>query len=233
LIAMGAEKIIEFDHVGVGYKVKEGPFSKEMYWALKDVSFDLRRGEVLGVIGRNGAGKSTLLKLLADIIEPDRGAIRKQPNLDVMLLSIQVGVMPHLSGRENAIVSGMLLGMRRREVERAMDDIIEYAGLQEHIDRPVYMYSTGMKARLGFAVAQQVQPEVLLIDEVLGVGDEEFRKKTLNTILKRINSKQTLVLVSHNPVAIEAYCSRVLWIEDGRTKKVGNTKEILAEYMQS
>jgi lipopolysaccharide transport system ATP-binding protein len=229
---MDTEKIIEFDHVGVGYKIQEGLFSKETYWALKDISFDLRRGEVLGVIGRNGAGKSTLLKLLAGIIEPDRGVIRKQPSLDVLLLSIQVGVMPHLSGRENAIVSGMLLGMRRREVERAMGDIIEYAGLQEHIDRPVYMYSTGMKARLGFAVAQQVQPEVLLIDEVLGVGDEEFRKKTLNTMLNRINSKQTLVLVSHNPAAIETYCSRVLWVEDGCTKKIGDTKEILTEYMK-
>lgn len=230
---MDKENIIEFNHVGVEYKVKNNPFSRESYWALKDVSFDLHRGEVLGVIGGNGAGKSTLLKLLAGIIEPDRGEIRKQEALDVLLLSIQVGVMPHLSGRENAIVSGLLLGMRRRDIENAMGDIIEFAGLQDHIDRPVYMYSTGMKARLGFAVAQQVNPAVLLIDEVLGVGDEEFRKKTLNATLKRIDSNQTLVLVSHNAAAIEAYCSRVLWIEDGCTKKIGDTKKVLAEYIKN
>lgn len=230
---MSAEKLIEFDSVAVGYKVKNSPFNRDVYWALKDVSFDLRRGEALGVVGKNGAGKSTLMKLLAGIIDPNRGSIRKAQKLDVLLLSIQVGFMPHLSGRENAIVSGLLLGMRRRDVERAMEQIIEFSGLQEHIDRPVYMYSTGMKARLGFAVAQQVNPDVLLIDEVMGVGDEDFRKKSLNAMLQRIQSNQTIVLVSHNPAAIEAYCTRVLWIEDGRTRKVGETGEVLAEYLAS
>lgn len=230
---MSAEKIIEFDSVAVGYKVKNSPFNRDVYWALEDVSFDLRRGEMLGVVGRNGAGKSTLMKLLAGIIDPNRGAIRKTQHLDVLLLSIQVGFMPHLSGRENAIVSGLLLGMRRREVERVMDEIIEFAGLQEHIDRPVYMYSTGMKARLGFAVAQQVNPDVLLIDEVIGVGDEDFKRKSLNAMLKRIDSDQTIVLVSHNSAAIEAYCDRVLWIENGKTRKIGETGEVLAEYLAS
>jgi lipopolysaccharide transport system ATP-binding protein len=134
---MKSETIIEFDGVAVGYKVKNSPFNRDVYWALKDVTFDLRRGEVLGVVGRNGAGKSTLMKLLAGIIEPNHGRIEKARQLDVLLLSIQVGFMPHLSGRENAIVSGLLLGMRRRQVERAMDEIIEFSGLQQHIDRPV------------------------------------------------------------------------------------------------
>lgn len=228
---MSNEKIIELDGVAVGYKVKNSPFNRDTYWALKDVSFDLMRGEVLGVVGRNGAGKSTLMKLLAGIIEPNRGRIQKLQRLDVLLLSIQVGFMPHLSGRENVIVSGLLLGMRRREVERAMDEIIEFSGLEQHIDRPVYMYSTGMKARLGFAVAQQVKPDVLLIDEVIGVGDEDFRKKSLKAVLNRVDSKQTIVLVSHNPVVIENYCDRVVWIEDGITRRVGTTEEILAEYL--
>jgi lipopolysaccharide transport system ATP-binding protein len=228
---MSNDKIIEFDGVAVGYKVKNSPFNRDTYWALKDVSFDLLRGEVLGVVGRNGAGKSTLMKLLAGIIEPNRGRIEKARQLDVLLLSIQVGFMPHLSGRENAIVSGMLLGMRRREVERSMDEIIEFSGLQEHIDRPVYMYSTGMKARLGFAVAQRVSPDVLLIDEVLGVGDEDFRKKSLNAVLNRADPNQTIVLVSHNIPALEAYCDRVLWIEDGATRKIGDTAGILSEYV--
>jgi lipopolysaccharide transport system ATP-binding protein len=228
---MSNEKVIELDGVAVGYKVKNSPFNRDTYWALKDVSFDLIRGEVLGVVGRNGAGKSTLMKLLAGIIEPNRGQIRKVQRLDVLLLSIQVGFMPHLSGRENIIVSGLLLGMRRREVERAMDEIIEFSGLEQHIDRPVYMYSTGMKARLGFAVAQQVKPDVLLIDEVIGVGDEDFRKKSLQAVLNRVDSQQTIVLVSHNPVVIESYCDRVVWIEDGITRRVGATEEILAEYL--
>jgi lipopolysaccharide transport system ATP-binding protein len=228
---MSTEKIIEFDNVAVRYKVKNSPFNREVYWALKDISFDLRRGETLGVVGKNGAGKSTLMKLLAGIIDPNRGRIRKARELDVLLLSIQVGFMPHLSGRENAIVSGLLLGMRRRDVERAMAQIIEFSGLEQHIDRPVYMYSTGMKARLGFAVAQQVSPDVLLIDEVIGVGDEDFRKKSLAAVLNRVESGQTTVLVSHNPSAIKAYCDRVLWIENGATLKIGETQEILAEYI--
>jgi lipopolysaccharide transport system ATP-binding protein len=171
------------------------------------------------------------MKLLAGIIDPNRGRIRKARELDVLLLSIQVGFMPHLSGRENAIVSGLLLGMRRRDVERAMEQIIEFSGLDQHIDRPVYMYSTGMRARLGFAVAQQVNPDVLLIDEVIGVGDEDFRKKSLAAVLNRVDSGQTTVLVSHNPSAIKAYCDRVLWIENGVTLKIGETQEILAEYI--
>jgi lipopolysaccharide transport system ATP-binding protein len=228
---MSTEKIIEFDNVAVRYKVKNSPFNRDVYWALKDISFDLRRGETLGVVGKNGAGKSTLMKLLAGIIDPNRGRIRKARELDVLLLSIQVGFMPHLSGRENAIVSGLLLGMRRRDVERAMEQIIEFSGLDQHIDRPVYMYSTGMRARLGFAVAQQVNPDVLLIDEVIGVGDEDFRKKSLAAVLNRVDSGQTTVLVSHNPSAIKAYCDRVLWIENGVTLKIGETQEILAEYI--
>lgn len=228
---MSKEKIIEFNNVAVGYKVKNSPFNRDTYWALKDVSFDLIRGEVLGVVGRNGAGKSTLMKLLAGIIQPNRGDIQKIQRLDVLLLSIQVGFMPHLSGRENVIVSGLLLGMRRRAVESAMDEIIEFSGLAEHIDRPVYMYSTGMKARLGFAVAQQVNPDVLLIDEVIGVGDEDFRKKSLNAIMKRVGSNQTIVMVSHNLPVMEAYCDRVLWIENGVTRKIGKTEEILTEYV--
>jgi lipopolysaccharide transport system ATP-binding protein len=228
---MSTEKIIEFDNVAVRYKVKNSPFNRDVYWALKDISFDLRRGETLGVVGKNGAGKSTLMKLLAGIIDPNRGRIRKARELDVLLLSIQVGFMPHLSGRENAIVSGLLLGMRRRDVERAMEQIIEFSGLDQHIDRPVYMYSTGMRARLGFAVAQQVNPDVLLIDEVIGVGDEDFRKKSLAAVLNRVDSGQTTVLVSHNPSAIKAYCDRVLWIENGATLKIGETQEILAEYI--
>lgn len=223
--------LVEFDCVGVGYHIRHGFRRNQRVWALEDVTFALRQGETLGVIGRNGAGKSTLLRLLGGIIEPDQGVIRKRRGLNVLLLSLQVGFMPHLSGRENAVISGMLLGMRRRSVERAMPDIIEFSGLREHIDRPVYTYSTGMKARLGFAVAQQTDPDVLLIDEALGVGDEEFRRKSLEAMLLKIQSSKTLVLVSHSAATIETYCDRVIWIEGGRIRAQGPAKKILEEYL--
>ena len=228
---MDAATLINFDRVGVGYRTKNNFWNHSRHWALHDISFTLRRGETLGVIGNNGAGKSTLLKLLGGIIEPNRGAIHRSAGLSVLLLSLQVGFMPHLSGRENANISGMLLGMRRRQVEQSMQDIIAFAGLEEHIDRPVYTYSTGMKARLGFAVAQQVDPDVLLIDEAIGVGDEEFRKKSLDAMLKKIRSRKSMVLVSHSAATIEAYCDRVVWIDRGRIQGVGEPKQILKQYL--
>lgn len=228
---MDAATLINFDRVGVGYRIKNNVWNRSRHWALHDVSFTLRRGETLGVIGNNGAGKSTLLKLLGGIIEPNRGTIHKSAGLSVLLLSLQVGFMPHLSGRENAIISGMLLGMRRRQVENAMAEIVEFAGLEDHIDRPVFTYSTGMKARLGFAVAQQIDPDVLLIDEAIGVGDEAFRKKSLDAMLKKVRSSKTMVMVSHNATTIETYCDRVVWIDGGRVRAMGEPQPVLKEYL--
>lgn len=149
------------------------------FWALKDISFDIFHGETLGVIGRNGVGKSTLLCLIAGIIDPDMGTVFRAENCHASLLSLQVGFVPQLTGRENAVLSGILLGMHRETIESRMEEIIAFSELDEFIDQPIYTYSTGMRARLGFSVAFQTDPDILLVDEVLGVGDADFREKIL------------------------------------------------------
>ena len=178
---MGSERIIQLQGVGVSYESGLRFWRPRNRWALKDISLEVRRGESIGIIGANGAGKSTLVKVLAGIINPDAGQVIRHTR-STMLLSLRVGMMMHLSGRENAIMSGMMLGMRRREMIAAMDEIIGYAELAEFIDEPIRTYSAGMRARLGFAVACQAKPEVLLLDEVLGVGDAVFRKKSMETM---------------------------------------------------
>lgn len=202
------------------------------FWALEDVSLDVNRGETLGVIGRNGAGKSTLLRLLAGIIRPDRGTVENL-GYQATLLSLQVGFVDYLSGRKNVILSGMLLGMHRREIEQKMNSIIEYAELGDFIDQPIQTYSSGMRARLGFSTAVHVEPEILLIDEVLGVGDEEFKEKSTRTMRERIKSDSTVILVSHSLGLIRSVCERVVWIEKGRSRLEGSPDHVAAEYQQA
>ena len=171
------EVLLSLKNIGVTYPVKSGFFKWSKYSPLTDISFDLHRGETIGVIGRNGAGKSSLLRIIAGIIEPDKGVICRN-NARVTLLSLGAGFIQHLSGRENAILSGMLLGLKKSEIVLKLDEIISFSGLERSIDQPLHTYSSGMRARLGFSVSIQVNPDVLLIDEVLGVGDEEFRVKS-------------------------------------------------------
>lgn len=215
--------------VGVNYRNSLNIWSRKDIWALKQVTFEVRAGETLGIIGKNGAGKSTLLKLLAGIIEPDVGLITRNVR-SVMLLSLQVGFLPQLSGRENAILSGILLGMRKLQVTNSMEEIIEFSGLQEYIDYPVRTYSSGMKARLGFAVACQADPDVLLVDEVLGVGDASFNEKSKKLMVDKINSDKTVVIVSHNESTIEQYCDRVVLIDKGESILEGSPAEVFAAY---
>jgi lipopolysaccharide transport system ATP-binding protein len=200
------------------------------YWALKDVSFDLYHGETLAVIGRNGAGKSTLLRVLAGIISPDRGQVQGN-GCSISLLSLRVGFIPHLTGRENAVLSGMLMGLRRREVEKRMDAIVEFSELGSFIDQPVRTYSAGMNARLGFSVAFQSDSDILLIDEVLGVGDVEFRKKSTAALREKIKSDKTVVLVSHTPQTVKELCDRAVWIDGGVTRVEGSRDEVLQQYL--
>lgn len=224
--------LIELQEVAVAYWRRAGLFAHVPFWALESISFEVCRGETLGVIGRNGAGKSTLLRLLAGIIEPDRGKV-KHLEARASLLSLQLGFVPYLSGRENAILSGLLLGMRRAEITARLPSVFEYAELEEVANEPVAHYSSGMKARLGFAVALEANPEVLLIDEVLGVGDEEFRRKSSQTLRDRMRSRQTVVLVSHSGPLVRELCDRAVWIEHGRVRDVGETGRVLAAYHQS
>lgn len=172
-----SEVLIELDHVGLKYNLKRPIEGKREHWALKDVSFRLHKGQTLGVIGSNGSGKSTLMRLLAGIIEQDRGTVYRKHGMRISLLSLGLGFEGVLTGRENAILSGMLFGLHRRTIEKRMDRIIEFSELGSFIDQPFYTYSSGMGARLAFATAMEVNPDILLLDEVMGVGDIRFAEK--------------------------------------------------------
>jgi lipopolysaccharide transport system ATP-binding protein len=227
-------KILTLQHVGLHYSKRKSFLKNSKYWALKDVTFDLYLGETLGIIGRNGVGKSTLLRVLAGIISPDMGQVLiHKPGLRISLISLQAGFVPFLSGRENAILSGMLLGATKREILARMDDIMAFSELNGFWDQPVNTYSTGMRARLGFSVAYYVNPDVILLDEVLGVGDEAFRQKSTAAMKKRIKSDKTVVLVSHSVPLVKEVCDRLVWIENGRTRAEGYVSEILDAYLKS
>jgi lipopolysaccharide transport system ATP-binding protein len=221
--------VLSLRNVGAAYWLRKGLFRRQRYWALKDVSFDLYHGESLGVIGRNGCGKSTLLKILAGITRPDKGSISGQ-DVRATLLALQLGFLSYLTGRENAMLSGMMLGLTRQQIAGRMEAIAEFAELGDFFDEPIAEYSAGMKARLGFAVAFQLDPDILLIDEVLGVGDAEFRKKSTAVMEEKIRSDKTVVLVSHSPETIVELCDRAVWIEDGCTQAVGPAQEIVDRY---
>jgi len=220
--------VIAMENVGIAFNAQVR-IGAPRFWALEDVSLTLNRGERLGVIGRNGAGKSTLLRTLAGIIEPDRGRITRAP-VTCQLLSLAVGFMLHLSGRDNAVLSGLLLGLRRREIEKRLPAIHEFSELGDFFEQPISTYSTGMLARLGFSVAMQVEPEVLLIDEVLSVGDADFAKKSGAALRARIHGGTTVVFVSHSDAQIREVCDRALWIEHGRSVMQGDVDDVLRAY---
>ena len=222
---------ISVENVGVAYQRRAGFFRKENFWALKDVSFDVYHGETLGVIGRNGVGKSTLLRLLAGLISPDRGHVVNH-GVTATLLSLQVGFVQYLTGRENAILSGMMLGLSKQAVLAQMDHIRSYANIGEFFDQPMHGYSSGMRARLGFSVAIHADPDVVLLDEVLGVGDALFREKSLNTIKDLVHSDNSVVLVSHQPAMHREMCDRLVWIEAGVVQGAGDVGTVLDDYLQ-
>ena len=229
---MSSEEILlSLQDVSVSFSIRSGFLKWVRSFPLREISFDLRRGETVGVIGRNGAGKSTLLRLIAGIIEPDKGQVVNH-GARVSLLSLGLGFVPHLSGRENAMLNGILLGLRLREITARMDAVIDFSGLGEQIDRPLHTYSSGMRARLGFAVAIQTDPDILLIDEILGVGDEEFRIKSNAEIRRLLRSEKTVVLVSHQLPAVKELCDRVVWIEDGGIKDSGDTQSVVGRYVE-
>lgn len=221
--------LLSLRNVGAYYWRRKNYFRRERLWALKNISFDLHQGESLGIIGRNGAGKSTLLQLLAGIIKPDQGTLINH-GAQAALLSLQIGFAPHLTGRENAILSGMMLGIQKAEIEAKIDKIIQFSGLGDFFDDPINFYSTGMKARLGFSVAFQLDPDILLIDEILGVGDAEFREKSSTQMREKIRSNKTIILVSHSARTVEQLCDRAVWIENGTTMEEGDTATVLQSY---
>jgi lipopolysaccharide transport system ATP-binding protein len=200
------------------------------FWALKDVSFEVKRGEVIGVIGRNGAGKSTLLKILSQITEPTEGGADIHGRVG-SLLEVGTGFHPELTGRENVYLNGAILGMGRAEIARNFKEIVAFAEVEKFIDTPVKHYSSGMYTRLAFAVAAHLEPEILIVDEVLAVGDVEFQKKCLGKMGDVARGGRTVLFVSHNMDSIQRLCSRVVWLADGRLKEDGVASIVVERYL--
>lgn len=207
------------------------PMQRETLWALRDVSLDIHRGEVVGLIGRNGAGKSTLLKLLSRITEPTAGQIGIWGRVG-SLLEVGTGFHPQLTGRENIYLNGSILGMRRTEINTHFDAIVAFSGVEKFLDTPVKRYSSGMHVRLAFAVAVHLQPEILIVDEVLAVGDGDFQRRCMAKMDEVARSGRTILLVSHNMGSIQSLCSRAIYLEEGRILHDGEPDEVVAKYLE-
>ena len=227
-----SEPIVKLENVGVCFSQRQGLFKRSTFWALENISLNLYHGETLGVVGGNGAGKTTLLKILSGILEPSVGCYTN-PGFRASMLTLQLGFVHNLTGRDNAVLSGMLLGQTRQQMMAKMDAIVEFSELADFIDQPVRTYSTGMRARLGFSVAIEASPDILLIDEILGVGDTSFRAKSTAAMKTLIVSDRTVVLVSHNHAIMRELCDRVVWIENRSTCMEGPVDEVLTAYVKS
>lgn len=201
----------------------------DRFLAIDRISFSVAKGESFGVLGRNGAGKSTLLALIAGVLRPTSGVISVRGRVSP-LLELGVGFTHELTGRENIIINGVLLGLRKREIEAKIEEIIQFSGLSDFIDQPLKTFSSGMQSRLGFAIAVHVKPDILLVDEVLSVGDAEFQQKCLRRIDDLRNSGATVVFVSHNLQTVETICDRAMWIDKGRGVSLGSPKEVIEQY---
>jgi len=211
-------------------RIRERQAEREEFWALKDVSFEIKQGEVVGLIGRNGAGKSTLLKLLSRITEPTRGRIRLKGRV-ASLLEVGTGFHPELTGRENIFLNGAILGMGKMEIRRKFDEIVAFSEVEKFLDMPVKRYSSGMYVRLAFAVAAHLEPEILLVDEVLAVGDAAFQKKCLGKMGEVARGGRTVLFVSHNMDAVRTLCQRGILFEDGKIKADGSAEGVVEDYL--
>jgi lipopolysaccharide transport system ATP-binding protein len=207
--------------------------SQQFIWALKDVDFKVRQGETLGIIGKNGSGKSTLLKIISRIVQPTRGAVRGKGKVS-SILEVGTGFHHELTGRENIYISGYILGMNKDEVRRKFDEIVAFSGIEKFIDTPVKRYSSGMYVRLAFSVAAHLEPDILIVDEVLAVGDAEFQKKCMGK-MRSVSSTdgRTILFVSHNMQAINNLCSRALWLNNGHIEQTGKPQNVISSYIGS
>lgn len=201
-------------------------------WSLKDINFEVKQGEVLGIIGKNGAGKSTLLKILSQVTTPTTGNVKVKGRI-AALLEVGTGFHPDLSGRENIFLNGAILGMSKHEIRTKLDEIVDFSGVAKYLDTPVKRYSSGMMVRLGFAVAAHLEPEILIVDEVLAVGDSEFQEKCLGKMRLVSGEGRTVLFVSHNMAAIKALCKRIIVLKHGKTHYDGDVKEGISTYLSS
>ncbi len=209
--------------------VKFGKIQEDFFVALNGINLKINEGEILGIIGRNGSGKSTLLRTISGIYRPDKGCIRSKGQI-TLLAGLGIGFNVNLSGRENVYLYGSILGNSNKVMTELMDSIINFSGLNGFIDQPLRTYSAGMRARLGFSIASAVKPDILLIDEVLSVGDQEFRKKSMDRILEIVKGSKTVVIVSHNFTIMEQLCTRLVMIDQGKIISNGNPADVIAEY---
>lgn len=234
---------LDVSHVSIDYKnlihmslhqslLNKGVKKADIIRAVDDVSFSVEQGEILGIVGRNGSGKTTLLRTIAGIFRPDEGEIDTKGNR-VSLMAIGIGFNGNNTGRENILKSGMLLGCRLDYVKAHMDEIIEFSELGDFIERPVRTYSSGMYSKLSFAVTAILDTDIMLVDEVLSVGDEHFRKKSYRKMEELMMSNRTVLIVSHATETLKKFCDRVLWINDGKFMRLGKTEDVLAEYDES
>lgn len=236
--------MIKVDNVTLDYKVQhqktsglkeyvinyfKGKITYDAFRALEDVSFEIKQGEVVGVIGRNGAGKSTLLKVIAGVLKPTAGTVEIKGALSPML-ELGTGFDYDLTGRENIFLNGAILGYSKEFLESKYQEIIDFSELEEFIDQPLRTYSSGMAMRLGFSVSVMVNPEILIVDEVLGVGDAHFMEKSQSKMRELISGGTTVLMVSHNLPSIEKFCSRVIWLDQGNLIMDGNANEVCREY---
>ncbi len=239
-----AQTVISLEKVSVQYRVPreritsfkeyairllQQKISHDEFFALRDVSFDIQHGEVFGIIGRNGAGKSTLLKVISRVLRPTRGRIWMQGRV-APLLELGAGFHPELTGRENVYLNGALLGYSRAEMKSRFDEIVEFAELWDFIDAPLRTYSSGMGVRLGFAVATSAKPDILIVDEVLSVGDERFQQKCATRMDNFKNEGVTILIVSHSGSLIGSMCDRALWLDRGKVKAIGPSGEVVEKY---
>lgn len=229
--SIGAKKDGSLRGTLAGLSDFKGLKSDQEYWALKDLSFEIKEGEVIGIIGKNGAGKSTLLKIISQITRPTSGRIEINGRV-ASLLEVGTGFHPELTGRENIFLNGTILGMTRKEVKERFDEIVAFSGVDKFIDTPVKHYSSGMYVRLAFAVAAHLTPEILIIDEVLAVGDAEFQKKCLGKMKEIAGRGRTVIFVSHNMEAIKSLCNRVIFLEHGNLHKDGAPSAVVDSYLQ-
>ncbi|MBN8575708.1 MAG: ABC transporter ATP-binding protein [Cytophagales bacterium] len=206
--------------------------SESIFWALHEISFSVQQGEVLGIIGHNGAGKSTLLKILSQITYPSSGEVVMRGRV-ASLLEVGTGFHPELTGRENVYMNGTILGMTRKEIDRKFDEIVDFSGVEKHLDTPVKFYSSGMKVRLGFAVAAHLEPEILIVDEVLAVGDIGFQRKCLGKMGEVASGGRTVLFVSHQMAAVQALCSRGLLLANGKVLCNGDVNTVVHSYLQA
>ncbi len=239
---MGESAAIRIQGLGKRYRLGEqGPLAgwlragragavAEEIWALRDVTFDVARGEAIGIVGRNGAGKSTLLKILARITEPSTGSAVLEGRVG-SLLEVGTGFHPELTGRENVYLNGAILGLRRREIAARFDEIVEFSGVSRFLDPPVKRYSSGMRVRLAFAVAAHLDPEILIVDEVLAVGAAEFQSRCLGKMSDVAGHGRTVLFVSHNLAALRALCTRAIWLESGRVTAAGEVASVVDAYL--